>query len=466
MNFGSLSLLRRGSPPALRPRLAILPVLLLLLLYGAACGFVRFATSPAQETITREFIDEQGCHWPNARWLHAKWPALDLSRDSFSAIAPGYHYFLATLSQPFPSELGTFRLFNFLISAGLVTTVWWISFRQSSAPTHSLWLCLPLMLSPPVVKSGCWLVTENAALWATAIALGAMMDGRRPARMLPIAGLAVWAAIWSRQIYAALALPFVSAIFLQLRGDHELCSGTTTASPTPAGGLRRGILLLSFSLAPAAVLLLLQSWGGLVPPNWQSAHHGWSTVPVSFAFAMVGLFSPFFLVAFRWPRLDFGWSDWLVPALAISTALAGPSAYNLAEGRSGGYFWALCRMGPEVFDRSLILAASAGLGAWTAQKIIRLLCRTDHSREAWILAAAFLSWAGAGTLNRMVFQRYFEPTVLLVLILATSLLLPQTRPSHRRLAASFLPLICGQLAILVTSLHPDWIGTWVLALKG
>ncbi|MFI5358096.1 MAG: hypothetical protein ACHQ4G_12250, partial [Opitutales bacterium] len=179
------------APSGIRPGLARLGTLLAL--------FLALVLPLLLSSRTTNYVaDEQAYYLPAVRAIAAHWPRLDLLADSRSATAPGYPYFLATLSQVTGTGLVTLRTINLLVALALLVTLWQL-FPPRQSPL-ALAALLPLACSNFVVKSAAYVTTDNPALLTTTACLALLLFNRRPALALAGASVTGALAVFARQI--------------------------------------------------------------------------------------------------------------------------------------------------------------------------------------------------------------------------------------------------------------------------
>lgn len=392
--------------------------------------------------------DEQQYYLPAIRRIEAQWPRLDLQKDSLSATAPGYAYFLATIAQGTGSSVLTLRGLNFLVSAlVLVCLVWlWPSGLQTVRTNTAVLALAPLATSNFFVKSASFVVTDNAAVLCVTISLASLVW--LPAWGPQRAGLFAAAATFVRQSAAWLMAP----IFLRAVVERDG---------------RRRLLGMAAMLLPTAVLgTLLWAWGGPTPPAWREAHWGGGPLraPATAAYllAVVALLSPAYALAAGKLTGLLAWRDgWALAAAGagLVAALAGPNTYSAEAGRWGGYLWNATNHLPAWHDRSLLFIGLAPLGGWMMAKLVRtLFMDTDRERSfAW--AAGFAAWFAASLLNQQSFHRYFEPTLLVFLVFWLGLVRigPQA-PAAAVNPKPLLTLTLAQFALTLATAHARVFG--------
>ncbi len=384
--------------------------------------------------------DQEQYHLPAVRQIAAGWPRLDLLRDSLSATAPGYHYLLATVAQATGTSGQTLRGLNFLVAAGF------IGLLCAAFPRGHRWLAVavaaPLAFSNFYVKSACWLVTDNAALFATGVALLLLVRQQSGGAPLWLGALAAAASTSVRQMNVWLAGPLAVRAYLDTRSASlgtRLMGGASV-------------------LLPAGVLAyLVWRWGGLVPPIWSEVHRGdgrLTTASLTYILAVLGSFAPFYLLSFPDrdgpPLVD--QKAVLAFAGGVCWALTAPTTFDPEGNRWGGYWWHATQFFPAPGGRSLLLTAMAGGGAWLLLTLVRRLHVAAGGRLTACWSSAFGCWMLSSCANLRLFQRYFEPPVLLFLIL-WALLWVRARPHGPVRLAPLAALAVLQIALTIATAH-------------
>jgi hypothetical protein len=341
--------------------------------------------------------DEASYYLPAIHQIRNHWPTLDVTADSLSATAPGYHYFLAGISYLTGTGRLPLRVVNFIVSAGVLVLLWRI-WPAGMEPRAMLAALLPLAASNFFVKSAAYVVTDNAALLAVTGALVALFFAPPTGAGWRASALAA-VAVFIRQSSAWLVAPLA---FHALRSDRSAGRWLLPVPPI------------------AVVFWLVLSWGGLVPPRWREVHYGSSSVvPAAgvYLLSVVALLGPFFHLATRpaqWPRPTRGICLGFLAGLAL--ALASPTTPNYDAGRWGGYLWNLAALLPAWGTSSPLFLLLAPLGGTMVALLFARLRETAGTGVASAWLVALLAWSLVGMANRQVFHRYFEPPALVFLI--------------------------------------------------
>jgi hypothetical protein len=340
---------------------------------------------------------------------------LDFS-DYPSAQTPLYHVLTAWWGELVGFELWKLRLLNVLFSYAMALALLRLLRRATPLePWQAFALTLLFVLSPYVLGTSFTLLTDNLAILFALLALERVHAYSRGAGLgsFALACAAIAAALLTRQAFVWL-LP-VAALFLlrrELRAPARLAAG--------------GALLLA-SVVPLGVLAL--EWNGLVPPSADPASCGLcddrqglarealTLRTVAFTVALAGaygalVFGPGLVRRGRasTPRARIAIASGAgVLLLAVSPLLYKPITPQQAG--DAGYLWQLSDRFPELFGSSLIFWGLVPLGC-----IVVLLLVTRAG--VWSLPAVYLACFLLAALPvRLVYQKYFDPFVLLALAL-------------------------------------------------
>jgi len=336
--------------------------------------------------------------------------------DYPAAQTPLFHLLFTGFGEVFGFEQWRLRLFNALLSYGAALAVLRLLRRATSLePGQALLLTLVFVLSPYFFGASFSLLTDNLAILFAALALERIhaYRGDRSAATFALACFALCAAVLTRQSFLWLAP--VAAWFLAV---------------TPASAHRRlaGATALALALAPMAALVAV--WGGLVPPGADPASCGLCTDrpgvgrdaltlrTVGFAVALFGAYAavlhgPRVLGVLRDRRPDpRALAAPLVAAvvlLAVSPLLYRP--VGTGEPGDAGYLWKISDRLPELLGSSLLFIALVPTGSVAIFLLVR--------RAGWTsLPAVYLgAFLAAALPVSLVYQKYFDPFVLLALAL-------------------------------------------------
>jgi len=406
---------------------------LLCVLFGCLCFPLIFSKQECNYSQ-----DETSFHLPAVRQISAHWPSLDVANDSLSATAPGYHYFLATVSFITGQNVVTLRLVNWAVST-LVLVVLYRHVRRLLPRLDSTLILLPLAFSNFFVKSASWVVTDNAALLLVTLCLLSCLKQRTRARQNWTESLLICASVFIRQMTVwLLGLPWAAAL----------------ASPT-AERRRRLMQAGVGTLPPLAVLAFLAfRWSGLVPPAWRDTSTAVSLVGPVYLLSVFSTFAIFYLPSQPSAPTRLLWKFTLGGAAVFGFVLSlFPSTIpDYATGRWGGYLWNLAGYCPSPGGRNLLFVTLCTIGTVWVARIWLMLSVKENIQAATVFLAGLTAWAATFVVNRQVFHRYFEPTILVFLIALVPMLV-QGAPNLRRWRLGLAFCSAVQLALTLATAH-------------
>ena len=336
-----------------------------------------------------------------------------------SAQTPLYHLLTAAWGELVGFDLWKLRLLNVGFSYGAALALLRLLRRATPLePWQAFALTLLFVLSPYFFGASFTLLTDNLAILFALLALERIHRFRADGSLVTFAVACLWiaGAVLTRQSFVWLAL--VAAWFL-------------VRSTGPLGRRAVGAALLGIALAPLAALVV--EWGGLVPPSADPASCGLCTDrpgvgrdaltlrTVAFTVALLGaygavVFGPGLLRRagrISMPNLT---APTLVAGVAVAIVLLAisPLVYEpIVPGQAGdaGYLWKISDRLPVVLGSSLLFWALVPLGCVAAFVLVR---RAGAESLPAVYLAAFLISALP---VRLVYQKYFDPFVLLALAL-------------------------------------------------
>jgi hypothetical protein len=386
--------------------------------------------------------DEGWYHVPTILQFGDQLPAVDL--ESYPAAqTPLFHLLFALWGKVFGFELWGLRLLNVAISYVMVLVLFrWLRRGFRFDMPQALALTLLFALSPHMLGVSFAVLTDNLSMLFGIIALERFHRASQDHSLgtFAIGCAAMAAAILTRQSFVWLA-PIAAWVLL-------------TALPSPRR-LVAGATLVSVSLLPFAALVAV--WGGLVPEGADPASCGLCSsrtgVPdpgpvtraLAFSIALFGLYAAVAyapIVVRRMRSLAMPPLRVVAGPVLVGVALAGASELvyrppvTLDRLGDEGYLWRIADQLPAVASSSLVFWALVPLGALS----LVLLAR----RSGWLsLPVVYLVAFLASTLAvRLIYQKYFDPFVLLGVILLM-------RPSDLRSRADYAGigvLVAGSLA--------------------
>jgi hypothetical protein len=386
---------------------------------------------------------------------------LDFS-DYPSAQTPLYHVLTAWWGELVGFELWKLRLLNVFFSYGMALALLRLLRRATPLGRWPAFaLTLLFVLSPYVLGTSFTLLTDNLAILFALVALERIHAYSRGAGVeaFALACAAIAAALLTRQAFVWL-VP-VAAVFLLRR---EL------GAP---GRLLAGAAMLALALVPLGLLAL--EWDGLVPPSADPASCGLcddrqglarevlTLRTVGFTVALAGAYGALVFGPGLWRRLRLlrssifaraylglsGRADALRTGIALAAGAGvlllvfSPLLYKpITPQQAGdaGYVWQLSNRLPEVFGSSLLFWALVPLGCVV---LYLLVARAG----VWSLPAVYLaSFLLAALPVRLVYQKYFDPFVLLALALLARPPDLRTRWDYAGIAVMYVAFVAYALS--------------------
>jgi hypothetical protein len=211
---------------------------------------------------------------------------------------------------------------------------------------------------------------------------------------------------------------------------------------------------------PAIAILawLVWLWHGMVPPSFQPGNQnilfeglpsgGFAPGAPAFLLTLIGGFGvP--LIAWLWPER--GWKQQASVGALVGFVLSviPHSSYLFPERYSG--YWPIVQRLPTIADRSPLFISLAVLGgAMAAVALWR-----HPPRQRLILGATLAGMAMVQMATPYLWQRYYEPFVLMWLMLVAAVPTEQPQSVNRRRLqwAGLALLVVAQLAICVNALQ-------------
>jgi dolichyl-phosphate-mannose-protein mannosyltransferase len=359
--------------------------------------------------------DARVYHLPTILQFRHQLPGVDLHHYP-AAQTPLFHLLFAVYGKLVGYELWRLRLLNVVVSYLAVLVLFRFLVRCFGlARVQAFALALVFALSPFFLGASFTLLTDNLAILFGLLALERFHRYRSTADLWTFAlgALAMGAAVLTRQSFLWLAL--VGA-YVVLRADSP---PERKAAAAAVGAL---------CLAPFAALVV--DWGGLVPPGSDPASCGLCTSrpgvgrdhltlrAVAFSGAIAGLYAAALwgpALAARLRRMHPRPGLVLPPLAAGAILLAlAPLAYRpIRPGRAGdaGYLWKLADHTPVVLSSDLLFWLLVPLGAIALFLLVR---RAGLDSVPAVYLASFLV---AALPVRLVYQKYFDPFVLLGLLM-------------------------------------------------
>jgi hypothetical protein len=208
-------------------------------------------------------------------------------------------------------------------------------------------------------------------------------------------------------------------------------------------------------LVPGLAVLgaLVMAWGGLTPPAFRELHDaGLSPVAPAYGLALVGLWGSFLLLPMRdsvVAALRTHGAAITAVAIAVAVVAAVPeSTTDRDAGRWGGALWRLAALVPPMAGRSPVIMLGAALGSVVLAVLLGRAARAGRGRAAAVVVMSLLALFAAQTANSQVWERYFDPSILVALAWLAALGTPRSGPGDTTQACiGALLLAFAQLAI-------------------
>ena len=402
------------------------------------------------ERATSEAIDELDAHLPVIRQFAAELPAPDLVGYR-SATAPGYHVVMAI-----PARLGLgvpgLRFLGSLAGLALVLVAWRVAAR-AAGPWPAAALVAPLACSTYVLSGSAWLTTDMAsmAIGTSAIAIAACW--RPEPRTFLALGALFAGALLVRQTNVFLAAPILAAGILGSPLGRSVSNAEQWHGDEPRRWSRLAMAVACLVPGLAVLGALVMAWGGLTPPAFRELHDaGLSPVAPAYGLALVGLWGSFLLLPMRdsvVAALRTHGAAITAVAIAVAVVAAVPeSTTDRDAGRWGGALWRLAALVPPMAGRSPVIMLGAALGSVVLAVLLGRAARAGRGRAAAVVVMSLLALFAAQTANSQVWERYFDPSILVALAWLAALGTPRSGPGDTTQACiGALLLAFAQLAI-------------------
>jgi len=354
-----------------------------------------------------------------------------------AAQTPLFHLTIAAWSRLVGLELWRLRVVEALISYGAALVLYRLLRRYAGFGMGGAVLLAALFAcSPYVFGQSFILVTDNLGLLLTLVAIERLLAFERGGGLPAFASAcgAIALALLTRQSAAWLGLLAFAVLALRApRPDPRTLAG--------------GVALLGLAALPLLALVL--AWHGLVPPTADPAscglcapeqgRLGWAgdsrlRAPL-YAIAIAAVYGTLLHGPALWDELRAGGRRaWRLPLLAAAVGavalLVVPLAFHTGD---EGWLWRLARSGPEPLGTAWVFWPLVPLGC----AVLALVARRSGWRSLPVLLLGSFLLAQLAT--RLAYQKYFDPFVLLGLLLAMR---PEQLRDRRALAG------CAAVALL------------------
>ena len=403
---------------------------------------------------TSEAADESAAHLPTVLRFAAQLPAPDL-RDYPSATGPAYHLALAVASR---LGAGTVQLRLISATAGLALVLLaWRGAARFCGPGVATALALAPLCSSYVLSGSAWLTTDIASVLLGSAAVGLAAWATPSAATFLAVAVLFASALCVRQTNLFLAAPVIVAGILASPLGRSASPAEQWASDEPRAWRRLAGSVAA--LLPGAALLgaLVAAWGGMTPAHFRHLHdRGINPVAFPYGLALVGAWGSLLLLPMAAEAVSAVRRHAL--AVAMLAVLAGVAAalpasdWSREDGRWGGALWTLVRHLPTLDGRSPVIVVGAMAGAVVLSVLWVRAAEVGRGRHATVVTVALLALFAVQVGNSQVWERYFDPAILVSIAWLTAMGLGPTRPhSAGRAVAGALLLAAVQAAISVLS---------------
>jgi hypothetical protein len=338
--------------------------------------------------------DEKIYHFPTIQKFAAELPAVQLE-DYRSATTPLFHLVFATLGKLTGYELPTLRLLNVFFSYAAIAMFYLLLINRFNIPRQTAFLLAVIFeLSPYFFGVSFMLFTDNLAilLFITTVYYWLKFEEDNKSSSCFTAFIFLALTLLTRQTYIYVYCSIV--VYILLRSWPFSQKMTMWA-------------LSLVSIIPLFALFYL--WKGPTPPSFQTQHLESSVFnlkSVMFGFAVTGLYAPFILHNNFQAEIKRAW----VYTLAILTVgVVAVAVFPMIVTKTDqGFLWRIAQYLPKVLGSSLLFYFLVPSGVLT----IAILLRKFGLNFLVLTLILFLLFNAP---HRLVFQKYFDISILLLL---------------------------------------------------
>lgn len=375
-------------------------ILLLALPFLAVLIYTKGLTTvlPVAKYLT---YDESKFHYPTVLQFAKEFPFVNLVEYS-SATTPLYHLFLSAWSRVFEGEIGVLRLVTTFISFFAVVVLYTILVRRLRlSPVLALLLTYIFLLSPYFLGASFVIQPGNAAVLLCLLSLNKYLrfrdDGKDSDLLWSL--IFIMLCILCRQTYLYVLIALSVDLILRIKVPARLI---------------RYFVWIGLSLLPYWALIFL--WKGLTPPGFSTIHTASDFINISaaeFGFVALGAYSAFMLPSVYYKSLTTKEVFVCGSLVLASVVLLILKPLNAPDNLLSGNLPRIASNLPSISKNSILyyLLLPAGMVA------CYLLVIREKSHFFILLLFAFFL---CSLPSKIVFQRYYDIAILLILILINS----------------------------------------------
>jgi hypothetical protein len=421
-----------------KPFLKIVAVLSLALPFILVIFYTNGLKNPLP---TYHGMDELTYHYPIIKTFARQFPYFDLT-DYKSATTPFFHIVFATISKLIGLDLVTLRFINVLFSYGAILMLYFILVQRFKArPSDALLYAIAFELSPYFFGVSFILLTDNLSVFLFTVFSYFYFKYKENAKFSTFILSMVFLSltILTRQIFLYAGLPVVLDILMKKNSLKIKARDLTVAF---------------FAVIPFLILIFV--WKGLTPPSFnQFAENSFlrkriftelkprliNLRSVGFGLAVVGFYSiflmnrNFYLSLFEKKRALI-----VLTAISIFFMILVPIKQNFIKlpylpyptVLDDGFLWHISRAFPDLLGSSSFFYLFVPLGFITVYAIWK---KTGWEFKLLALASFLLS----NIPNNWVFQKYYDVSIMMLLIFITGIYKVSDRFEYLRI---FTILIC------------------------
>lgn len=345
--------------------------------------------------------DEGKFHYPTILQFAKEFPYFNL-QDYNSATTPLYHLLMALLQNVFNGDLLLLRWVSVIISYLAVVVLYKILAKRLSVPHNFALLLSLIFLSAPYFFGASFVIQPgNAAVLLLLLTINSYLKFKvgYQARHFIWAMFFMMLCLLCRQTYLYLSMAIGLDLLLHTKNKVQLI---------------KYYVLMLVALLPLVALIVL--WEGLTPPSFSSAHTEAGLINIKaleFGLVILGLYFIFLLPSDFYPWLP-GKKLLAIAGLAVaSILLLFLVPLQGKDNELSGNIPRIATKLPSLFHTSFLyfLLVPAGTVA-----LYLIILKQKLHFFVLLLLCFFIS----NLPSKIIFQRYFDTAIILVLILANA----------------------------------------------